>query len=208
MPTPQQGMWTQPLRCKLQQAVAASRHCCTRALHAHRPHMGFWRQQQHQLRSATACTALLSHAHQQPHVQQQHMCLPQAASALQQQQQWRQKGINQRTVHHFLTPGCQHACWSSSTAAAASASVAADSATAAPQGPHAAAEPVKSTATAAAAAGGAQQSPGSSSSKPQASRAPQTLDYTTLVAACHELASNWVPAKVEEVRRRHRYLAA
>jgi hypothetical protein len=28
----------------------------------------------------------------------------------------------------------------------------------------------------------------------------QTLDYTTLVACCHELSSNWVPAKVEEVR--------
>jgi hypothetical protein len=27
----------------------------------------------------------------------------------------------------------------------------------------------------------------------------QTLDYTTLVACCHELATNWVPAKVEEV---------
>lgn len=33
----------------------------------------------------------------------------------------------------------------------------------------------------------------------------QGVDYTTLVAACHELQAHWVPAKVEQVYQRDRY---
>ncbi|MEM9135902.1 MAG: NFACT family protein, partial [Cyanobacteria bacterium P01_F01_bin.42] len=33
----------------------------------------------------------------------------------------------------------------------------------------------------------------------------QGVDYTTLVAACHELQHQWVPAKVEKIYQRDRY---
>ncbi|NJN23647.1 MAG: hypothetical protein HC810_03640, partial [Acaryochloridaceae cyanobacterium RL_2_7] len=33
----------------------------------------------------------------------------------------------------------------------------------------------------------------------------QGVDYTTLVAACHELQAHWVPSKVEQVYQRDRY---
>ena len=33
----------------------------------------------------------------------------------------------------------------------------------------------------------------------------QGVDYTTLVASCHELQTHWVPAKVEQVHQRDRY---
>lgn len=173
-------MWSRPIATSLQQAAAATRQCCKQLvqsqstrLHAAVP----WQQRQQLANTTVVCTAVLPMYQQAQQLSTQSGRL-QAHSTLrisqqqQRQQQW----------HNWQLPLVRHkrqfACASTASTAAA--------------------DPQAAPPAAAPAGIGAGSSSSSVSSKAQG-KGVQTLDYTTLVACCHELTTKWVPSKVEEV---------